>query len=121
MFNTDWTYDQTSTNTDRTTNYCELNRLLSAAIVSTGFRNMLMTNPESAIIKGYQGEKFNLSSDEYRWLVSVQATDLASFASQMLDYQNKRTPAGDLAIAVKIPAMSRVSNGEIIEYDWPLG
>jgi hypothetical protein len=107
----DMTYNQIVTNTDHTTNYGELNRLLSAAIVSAGFRNMLITNPETAIDKGYQGEKFNLSPDEYRWLVSVQATDLASFASQMLDYQNKRTPASDLAIAVKIPVMSRVYNG----------
>jgi hypothetical protein len=120
MLDIDLTYHQT-TNTECTTNYCELNRLLSAAIVSTGFRNMLISNPETAIDKGYQGEKFNLSPDEYRWLVSVQATDLASFASQMLDYQNKRTPASDLAIAVKIPAMSRVCNGKIIENDWPLG
>jgi hypothetical protein len=108
MFDIEMTYNQTVTNTDHTTNYGELNRLLSAAIVSTGFRNMLITNPETAIDKGYQGEKFNLSPDEYRWLVSVQATDLASFASHMLDYQNKRTPAGDLSIAVKIPAMSRI-------------
>ena len=120
MLDIDLTYHPT-TNPECTTNYCELNRLLSAAIVSTGFRNMLISNPETAIDKGYQGEKFNLNPDEYRWLVSVQATDLASFASQMLDYQNKRTPASNLAIAVKIPAMSRVSNGKIIENDWPLG
>ena len=119
MLDIDLTYHPT-TNPECTTNYCELNRLLSAAIVSTGFRDMLITNPETAIGKGYQGEKFNLSPDEYRWLVSVQATDLASFASQMLDYQNKRTPADDLAIAVKIPAMSRVWNGKILENDWPL-
>jgi len=121
MYDIDMTYNQTVTNASHTTNYGELNRLLSAAIVSTGFRNLLITNPETALDKGYQGEKFNLSSDEYRWLVSVQATDLAGFASQMLDYQNKRTSTGDLAIAVKIPTMSRIYNGEVTEYDWPLG
>jgi len=110
MLDLDMNYCQTI-ETESTTNYGELNRLLSAAIVSTGFRNMLITNPETAIVKGYQGEKFNLSPDEYRWLVSVQATDLASFASQMLDYQNQRTPAKNLAFAVKIPAMSRIYNG----------
>ena len=114
MLDIDLAYHQT-TNPECTTNYCELNRLLSAAIVSAGFRNMLISNPETAVDKGYQGEKFNLNPDEYRWLVSVQATDLASFASQMLDYQNKRTPVRDLAIAVKIPAMSRVYNSKTIE------
>jgi hypothetical protein len=110
MFDTDFTYTQTITTTDRTTNYTELNRLLSAAIVSTGFRNLLISNPETALIKGYQGEKFNLTDDEYRWLVSIQATDLASFATQLLDYQNTSKDAADLAYAVKIPVMSRIGN-----------
>lgn len=121
MFDTDISYNQTATYTDRTINTCELNRLLSAAIVSTGFRNMLITSPETAIAKGYQGEKFDLTSDEYRWLVSIQATDLASFASQLLDYQNLRTSDSELAIAVKFPIMSRVGNAEFKENDWPLG
>jgi hypothetical protein len=112
MFDIDLAYEKTTTKNNQTTNYTELNRLLSAAIVSAGFRNMLITNPETALDKGYQGEKFNLSSDEYRWLVSIQATDLASFASQMLEYQTTRTPANDLAIAVKIPAMSQIGNGD---------
>jgi hypothetical protein len=120
MFDIDLTYTTITTNTERSTDYRELNRLLSAAIVSTGFRNMLITNPETALVKGYQGEKFNLTNDEYRWLVSVQATDLPSFASQLLDYQNTRTSASDLTFTVKIPAMSRI-NGELIENDWPLG
>ena len=112
MFDNDFTYEKTTTNINQTTNYSELNRLLSAAIVSTGFRNMLITNPETALDKGYQGEKFNLSSDEYRWLVSIQATDLASFASQMLEYQTTRNPANNLAFAVKIPAMSQIGSGD---------
>jgi hypothetical protein len=87
-----------------------LNRLLSAAIVSTGFRNLLITNPETALIKGYQGEKFNLTNDEYRWLISIQAVDLASFATQLLDYQNTSKADADLTYAVKIPAMSRIGN-----------
>jgi hypothetical protein len=105
MFNLDLTYNQPLKNIDHTPNFRELNRLLSAAIVSTGFRNLLITNPESAIAKGYQGEKFNLSSDEYSWLVSVQATDLASLASQLLDYQNTRTTARDMAYPIRISAM----------------
>jgi hypothetical protein len=121
MFDTDLITYQPANNTEQALDYCELNRLLSAAIVSTGFRNMLITNPETALAKGYQGEKFNLTSDEYRWLVSIQATDLANFASQLLDYQNTRTSASDLGIAVKIPAMSHIRYAETIENDWLLG
>jgi hypothetical protein len=92
MFDTDLTYTQTITITDPTPNYTELNRLLSA------------------LIKGYQGEKFNLTNDEYRWLISIQAVDLASFATQLLDYQNTSKADADLTYAVKIPAMSRIGN-----------
>jgi hypothetical protein len=108
MFDTDIDYNQTVSTTDYTNNYVELNRLLSAAIVSMGFRNMLISNPETAIASGFQGEKFKLTNEEYQWLLSVQATDLASFASQLLEYQNTRTPAIDLAYEVKIPTMSRL-------------
>lgn len=108
MYNTEYIYNETTTMTDRSVTYCELNRLLSAAIVSTGFRNMLFTNPENALTKGYQGEKFNLTSDEFSWLISVQASDLASFASQLVEYQNARMPVEEMAIAVKMPEMSYI-------------
>jgi hypothetical protein len=121
MLDIDISYNQTETMADYTANYHELNRILSAAIVSTGFRNMLITHPEMAITKGYQGEKFNLSSDEYQWLVSVQATDLSSFASQLLNFQTSHTPSSNLAIAVKLPAMSRVGNHGMTGNDWSLG
>jgi hypothetical protein len=121
MFDTDIVYNQTVPNTNLTTDYVELNRLLSAAIVSTGFRNLLISNPETAIANGYQGEKFNLTNDEYQWLASVQATDLASFASQLLAYQNTRTPGSDLAIEVKIPSMSHLGYAETFENDWSSG
>ena len=121
MFDIDLVSHQQATKTERTVDYSELNRLLCAAIVSTGFRNMIINSPEIALAKGYQGEKFNLTSDEYRWLVSVQATDLASFASRLVEYQNTSTPASDLGIAVKIPAMSRISYAETIENEWSLG
>jgi hypothetical protein len=121
MFDTDIIYNQTVHNTDLTTDYVELNRLLSAAIVSTGFRNLLISNPETAIANGYQGEKFNLASDEYQWLMSVQATDLTSFASQLVEYQNTHTPSSEFAIEVKIPTMSRLDYAETPEKGWSIG
>jgi hypothetical protein len=109
MFDTNLSYNQPITIANHIEHYPELNRLLSAAIVSVGFRNMLINNPETAITKGYQGEKFNLTDDEYRWLVSVQATDLASFASQLLEYQNTGKSVKNLSYAVQFPAMAHVS------------
>jgi hypothetical protein len=118
MLNIDLTYYQPTVNIEHTSNNHELNRLLSAAIVSTGFRNLLITDPEGAIAKGYMGEKFDLTNDEYRWLMSVQATDLASFATQLLEFQNIRSSANNLAIPVKIPAKAYANKGDMVEIDW---
>ena len=62
----------------------ELNRVLSAAIVSPGFCKMLLKDPQSAISKGYQGETFHLNKDEWNCVLSINAPDLASFANQVL-------------------------------------
>jgi hypothetical protein len=121
MFNTDLSFEPVAAPIDGSNNYCELNRLLSAAIVSSNFRNLLINNPESALAKGYQGEKFNLSNEDYHWLVSIEATDLPNFASQLLEYQNTRKPANEIAFAVKIPAMSRVGYKDAKDMDWRLG
>ncbi len=67
----------------------ELNRLLSAAVVSKSFRNVLLTSPEVALASGYQGETFNLSDADRRWLFSTKATSLVDFAADMLIYQQK--------------------------------
>ncbi len=118
MLNIDLTYHQPAIEMKRTTDNRELNRLLSAAIVSTGFRNLLMTNPEGAIAKGYMGEKFHLSDEEYAWLMSVEASDLTSFAAQLLEFQTVRTPENDLAFPMKIPAMAYANKGDMQEIDW---
>ena len=112
MYNIDLDYTPTVTRTDQAVDYTELNRLLSAAIVSTGFCNLLITNPAIALAQGYQGEKFNLSSDEYHWLVSVQATDLAHFAAQLVEYQNTRTHGDEIGIPVKLPEMSYIGSSD---------
>ena len=59
----------------------ELNRLLSAAVVSKSFRNMLLVNPEIAVANGYQGESFNLSDEDRSWLYSMRSTSLVDFAA----------------------------------------
>src|SRR4030043_1717012 len=66
----------------------ELNRLLSAAVVSKSFRNMLLTNPEIALASGYQGETFNLSPEDQNWLYSICPANLIDLAANMVAYQH---------------------------------
>ena len=122
MFNTEISIEPTVASINSSNHYRDLNRLLSAAIVSTNFRNLLINNPESALAKGYQGEKFNLTPEEYRWLVSIQATDLPNFASQLFEYQNTgKVEEQEMAFVVKIPAMSRIGYKDAKDMDWRIG
>jgi hypothetical protein len=41
----------------------ELSRLLTAAVISPQFRNMLLTNPDKAISSGYGGESLHLPGE----------------------------------------------------------
>jgi hypothetical protein len=61
----------------------ECSRILSAAVINVQFRQMLLTNPGKAIEAGYGGESFHLGREEKNRLVSIRATSLADFASQM--------------------------------------
>jgi hypothetical protein len=65
----------------------ELNRLLSAAVVSKSFRSMLLASPEIALASGYQGETFNLSPEDQSWLFSIHPTSLVDLAANMVSYQ----------------------------------
>jgi len=65
----------------------ELNRLLSAAVVSKTFCNILLANPEIALASGYQGETFNLSDADRNWLFSIRPSNLVDFAANMVTYQ----------------------------------
>ena len=78
--------------------YDELNRLLSAAIVSKSFRHMLLTSPEIAVASGYQGETFNLSLEDRNWLFSIRPASLVELAASMVAYQ--------LESKVKLPVES---------------
>ncbi len=77
----------------------ELNRLLSAAVVSKSFRNMLLSSPELALANGYQGEAFNLSDADRSWLFSIKATSLSDLAVSMVSHQQKLSQE----IALNVP------------------
>ena len=78
----------------------EICRLLTAAVVNTHFRQMLLANPAKAIANGYAGEAFRITTDERKRLSSIRATSLADFASQAVQMQDSiravaGMPAGD--------------------------
>jgi hypothetical protein len=61
----------------------EYSRILSAAVINSSFRSMLLSNPAKAVSNGYSGEKFNLDHAEQKHLSSIHATSLADFANQL--------------------------------------
>jgi hypothetical protein len=61
----------------------EISRILTAAVINTRFRQMLLSNPARAIAMGFGGEAFHLGIEEKKCLASIQATSLADFASQL--------------------------------------
>jgi hypothetical protein len=70
----------------------DLNRMLSAAVVSRRFRNLLLTDPQAALHSGYQGESFQLSENERNAVLAIHAGDLREFAAQLLDEFSDQEP-----------------------------
>jgi hypothetical protein len=60
-----------------------INRLLAAAVVSNGFRNALLVDPQSAVEMGFAGESFDLSSKALAMLMSIKASSLREFAARV--------------------------------------
>lgn len=61
----------------------EVSRLLTAAVISSQFRQMLLANPSKAISSGYGGESFQLPREQQKRLSSIRANSLSDFASQL--------------------------------------
>jgi hypothetical protein len=61
----------------------EINRLLTAAVVSSKFCKLLLTDPARAIAAGYNGETFQLAREERERVLAIRAATLAEFASQL--------------------------------------
>jgi hypothetical protein len=58
--------------------------LIAAAVVDSSFRELLLANPAYALETGYYGQFFRLSDEERQLVVSIQATSLSDFASQLV-------------------------------------
>ncbi len=63
----------------------ELNRMLSAAVVSNSFRRLLLRDPVSAVTRGYNGESFEIPADELAQIMKIRAESLAEFATQLIE------------------------------------
>jgi len=72
-----------STNLKRQLASSEYSRILSAAVINSHFRQMLLRDPLKAISNGYSGEQFDINSEEKVRLSTIRATSLADFATQL--------------------------------------
>lgn len=64
--------------------HSNLGHLFAAAVVNRQFREMLLEDPETALQRGYLGERFELSRDERERLTSVRAHSLADLARTII-------------------------------------
>ncbi|NOQ39933.1 MAG: hypothetical protein GQ562_06405 [Anaerolineales bacterium] len=71
-----------------------ISRLLAAAVINKGFRDLLLTHPAEALAQGYCGEEFALDHNEKKLVLSLQAKDLSELARQITTYQEDKSPHG---------------------------
>jgi len=71
-----------------------ISRLLAAAVINQGFRDLLLTRPAEALAQGYYGEEFALDHNEKNLVLSIQAKDLSELALQITTYLEDKTPHG---------------------------
>jgi hypothetical protein len=60
-----------------------LQRLFTAAIVNSQFREKLLAEPEMALANGYLGQTFALTEKERMVISTVRARDLTDFAQKV--------------------------------------
>jgi len=61
---------------------CNISRLLAAAVINKGFRELLLSDPARALSQGFQGEEFPLDYDQKALVFSIRAESLSDFALQ---------------------------------------
>ena len=83
----------------------EISRLLSAAVINKGFRELLLSDPERALAQGYFGEKFSLDYGQKALILSIRAKSLKDFALQITSPRKKETaPGGGAWVPVNQPS-----------------
>ncbi len=65
-------------------NHAGLSGLFAAAVVSRGFRDLLLKDPERALREGYLGKGFGLSQADASLIISMNARSLDDLARQVV-------------------------------------
>ncbi len=68
-----------------------ISRLLAAAVINQGFRDLLLTHPDQALAEGYHEEEFPLDFNEKNLVISIRADSLSDFALQIISGLEDRT------------------------------
>lgn len=58
----------------------EISKILTAAVINKGFRDLLLENPLTAINQGFGGQNFFLTENEKEILGSIKTTSLSDFS-----------------------------------------
>ncbi|MCL4859489.1 MAG: hypothetical protein KJZ93_08780 [Caldilineaceae bacterium] len=66
----------------------DLSRVLTAAVVSRRFCNLLLNDPQAALRSGYNGETFQLSEHERNAVLTAGASSLRELAAKLLAQAN---------------------------------
>lgn len=60
-----------------------ISNLFEAAVINDQFCQLLLSKPEKAIKQGYQGNSFELTSEEQDLIISINANSLSDLAQQV--------------------------------------
>jgi hypothetical protein len=64
-------------------NVAGLSKLFEAAVLNRQFCQLLLSQPEAALVQGYLGNTFDLTSEEQALIISIQANSLPDLAQQV--------------------------------------
>ncbi|MEW5871300.1 MAG: hypothetical protein AB1894_18655 [Chloroflexota bacterium] len=67
----------------------EMSRLLNAALIDRQFCDLLLTHPELALSKGYNGEAFLLSFRDRQFILRARFASLTDFAERWLAFDRR--------------------------------
>lgn len=68
----------------------DVSRLLSAALVSPKFLQMVLQQPERALAEGYMGQRFDLDAGDRAIVCSGQANTLQGLASALVNHSRSQ-------------------------------
>lgn len=84
----------------------EISRLLTAAVVSTRYSKLLLSEPAKALNNGFNGEAFHFTREERERITSIRAQSLADFANQLTGKRPVQT--------YRPPAIVRLDNRALV-------